>query len=74
MTPLRLTVRPQGQARARALLDARGARYEVTRVPGAVRFAIANPAGLAADEHPWAVPLGADLRRSGVPVLAYSVP
>ena len=73
-SPLRLTVRPASAARARAILRSHAAAWEERPTRGAVRFTIANPNGLHADQHPWAAPLGAALRRSRVEVLAYIVP
>jgi hypothetical protein len=71
---LRLTVRPAGEAAARALLDGHGASYTVARSADRVAFTIANPGELPADEHPWARTLGGELRAAAVPVVAYAVP
>jgi hypothetical protein len=71
---IRLAVRPSSRARARAVLDGVGARYEVQRSRGRVAFLIANPRGLSGDEHPFAGRLPAALERAGVDTIALRVP
>jgi hypothetical protein len=71
--PLRLTVAAAGAAEAERLLRGYGARFETRRAGGQVRFVVANPRGLAADEHPFATDLARRLRDRGLPVRAFSV-
>jgi hypothetical protein len=71
--PLRVTVAAAGAAETERLLRGFGARFETRRSGGQVRFLVANPRGLAADEHPFAADLARRLRASGVPVRAFSV-
>jgi hypothetical protein len=71
--PLRLTVAAAGAAEAERLLRGYGARFETRRAGGQVRFLVANPRGLAADEHPFATDLARRLRDRGLPVRAFSV-
>jgi hypothetical protein len=71
--PLRVTVAAGGAAATERLLRGYGARFEVRRAGGQVHFLVANPRGLAADEHPFAADLARRLRASGVPVRAFSV-
>jgi len=72
--PLRLTVAPASRGAAGRVLARFGARAQVTRGGGRVTFLIANPKGLAADEHPWARRLPGALERAGVSVVAYRAP
>ncbi len=72
--PLRLTVRRASAKLARTLLARYGARFEVTVSRSRVSFTIANPRGLPADSHPFALNLARDLRRLGARVVSYSVP
>jgi hypothetical protein len=71
--PLRVTVAAGGAAATERLLRGYGASFEVRRAGGQVHFLVANPRGLAADEHPFATDLARRLRASGVPVRAFSV-
>jgi hypothetical protein len=71
--PLRVTVAAAGAADTERLLRGYGARFETHRAGGQVRFVVANPRGLAADEHPFATDLARRLRARGVPVRAFSL-
>ncbi len=71
--PIRLTVAAAGAAETERLLRGYGARFETRRSGGQVRFLVANPRGLAADEHPFATDLARRLRDRGVPVRAFSL-
>jgi hypothetical protein len=71
--PLRVTVAADGAAATERLLRRFGARFEVRRAGGQVHFVVANPRGLAADEHPFAADLARTLRASGVKVRAFSL-
>jgi hypothetical protein len=71
--PLRLTVAAAGAAEAERLLRGYGARFETRRAGGQVRFLVANPRGLAADEHPFATDLARRLRDRRLPVRAFSL-
>ncbi|HEV3464615.1 MAG TPA: M14 family zinc carboxypeptidase [Actinomycetota bacterium] len=71
--PLRVTVAASGAAETERLLRGYGARYETRRAGGQVRFLVANPRGLTADEHPFATRLAQRLRDQGVPVRAFSL-
>ncbi|HEV2870171.1 MAG TPA: hypothetical protein VG409_02020, partial [Actinomycetota bacterium] len=71
--PIRLTVAAAGAAEADRLLRGYGARFETRRSGGQVRILVANPRGLAADEHPFATDLARRLRDRGVPVRAFSL-
>ena len=71
--PLRVSVAAAGAAATERLLRGFGARFEVRRAGGQVHFLVANPRGLAADEHPFAADLARRLRTEGVPVRAFSV-
>jgi len=71
--PLRVTVAAGGAAATERLLGGYGARFEARRSGGQVQFLVANPRGLAADEHPFAADLARRLRTSGVPVRAFSL-
>jgi hypothetical protein len=71
--PIRLTVADAGAAETERLLRGYGARFETRRSGGQVRFLVANPRGLAADEHPFATDLARRLRDRGVPVRAFSL-
>jgi hypothetical protein len=71
--PIRLTVAASGAAEAERLLRGFGARFETRRAGGQVRFLVANPRGLAADEHPFAADLARRLRAANLPVRAFSV-
>src|SRR4029450_1746034 len=69
----RVTVASSGAAATERLLRGFGARFEVRRSGGQAHFLVANPRGLAADEHPFAADLARRLRASGVTVRAFSV-
>jgi hypothetical protein len=71
--PLRVTVAASGAPATERLLRGFGARFEVRRSGGQVHFLVANPRGLAADEHPFAADLARNLRASGVKVRAFSL-
>jgi hypothetical protein len=72
--PVELTVRA-GSARAAERVLARfGATAETVRADGRVTFRIANPEGLAGDQHPWARSLPRALERADVAVVALQVP
>jgi hypothetical protein len=62
-----------GAAETERLLRGYGARFETRRSGGQVRFLVANPRGLAADEHPFATDLARRLRERGPPVRAFSL-
>jgi hypothetical protein len=67
-TALTLSVQPAGEAAARALLDARRLRYDVSRDTGLVTFKVH-----ARSEDPaWLQPLAAELQRSNVPVVLFN--
>jgi hypothetical protein len=70
---IRVTVTAAGAAATERLLRGYGASFEVRRAGGQVRFLVANPRGLAADEHPFAADLARRLRDRGVPVRAFSM-
>jgi Zinc carboxypeptidase len=71
--PLRVTVAASGAAETERLLRGFGARFETRRAAGQVRFAVANPRGLAADEHPFVAELARQLRARNLPVRAFSL-
>ncbi len=71
--PIRVTVAAAGAAETERLLRGYGARFETRRAGGQVHFLVANPRGLAADEHPFATDLARRLRDRGVPVRAFSM-
>jgi hypothetical protein len=71
--PVRVTVAAAGAAETERLLRGYGARFETRRADGQVYFLVANPRGLAADEHPFATDLARRLRDRGVPVRAFSM-
>ena len=62
-----------GAAETERLLRGYGARFETRRAGDQVYFLVANPRGLAADEHPFATDLARRLRDRGVPVRAFSM-
>jgi hypothetical protein len=62
-----------GAAETQRLLRGYGARFETRRAGGQVHFVVANPRGLAADEHPFATDLARRLREEGAPVRAFSL-
>ena len=72
--PLRVTVRPGSEALVAGLLSRYRAAYEVRRAPGKVRFLVANPGGLSADQHPFALDLARELRAAGAEVVALKLP
>jgi hypothetical protein len=69
---IRLTIAAGGEPVATALLDQFGARYDVERWSGRVRYSIANPRELSLEEHPWAIELLARLRARGVHLFGIS--
>jgi hypothetical protein len=71
--PIRVTVAAGGAAATERLLRGYGARFETRRSRGQVRFLVANPRGLAADEHPFALDLARQLRAANLPVRAFSM-
>jgi hypothetical protein len=71
--PIRVTVAASGAAATERLLRGYGARFEARRAGGQVRFLVANPRGLAADEHPFAADLARRLHAGNLPVRAFSV-
>ena len=71
--PIRVTVAAAGAAETERLLRGYGARFETRRAGGQVHFLVANPRGLAADEHPFATDLARRLRDRGLPVRAFSL-
>jgi hypothetical protein len=71
--PLRITVGASGVAETERLLRGYGARFEVRRAGGQVRFLVANPGGLGIDEHPFAADLARHLRAANLPVRAFSL-
>jgi Zinc carboxypeptidase len=71
--PIRVTVAASGAAATERLLRGYGARFEAHRAGGQVRFLVANPRGLAADEHPFAADLARRLQAGNLPVRAFSV-
>jgi hypothetical protein len=71
--PIRVTVASSGAAATERLLRGYGARFEAHRAGGQVRFLVANPRGLAADEHPFAADLARRLHAGNLPVRAFSV-
>jgi hypothetical protein len=71
---LRLVVRARGERAARRVLARHDASYTVARRGGRVAFRIANPGELAADEHPYARALPAELQAAGVPVVLFRAP
>jgi hypothetical protein len=71
--PFRVTVAAAGAAETERLLRGYGARLETRRAGGQVHFLVANPRGLAADEHPFATDLARRLRDRGLPVRAFSL-
>jgi Zinc carboxypeptidase len=71
--PIRVTVASSGAAATERLLRGYGARFEAHRSGGQVRFLVANPHGLAADEHPFAADLARRLHAGNLPVRAFSV-
>jgi Zinc carboxypeptidase len=71
--PIRVTVASSGAAATERLLRGYGARFEAHRSGGQVRFLVANPRGLAADEHPFAADLARRLHAGNLPVRAFSV-
>jgi len=71
--PLRVTVAASGAAETERLLRGFGARFETRRAAGQVHFAVANPRGLAADEHPFVAELARQLRARNLPVRAFSL-
>jgi hypothetical protein len=73
-SPIRLTVRSGSAASAERLIRSYRARYVVKRSPGKVAFLLANPKGLAADEHPFAGALAEDLFESNIRVVAFVAP
>jgi Zinc carboxypeptidase len=73
-SPLRLSVDRASVESARTILGRYGASYTLRTSGNKARFLIANPAGLSAEEHPYAAPLLTDLLATGVRVIAYRVP
>jgi hypothetical protein len=71
--PLRVTVAASGAAETERLLRGFGARFETRRADGQVHFVVANPRGLAADEHPFVAELARQLRARNLPVRALSL-
>ncbi len=71
---LRLTVPDDDRTVAASMLRRHGARFIVRRAGGRSRFTIENPDELSYEEHPWAIQFSLELRRSGIDVLAFSVP
>ena len=71
---IRLAVSPATAPAAQEVLDGFGASYSVQRSPGRVGYVIANPEGLAADEHPFARLLPAALEDAGVQTIALRMP
>ena len=73
-SPLRLSVSPLSVEAARAVLARYGATYTLRQSANKATFLIANPSGLSAEEHSYAMKLPQDLLAAGVHVLAYSAP
>ena len=71
---IRLAVSPATAPAAQEVLDGFDASYSVQRSPGRVGYVIANPEGLAADEHPFARLLPAALEDAGVQTVALRMP
>jgi hypothetical protein len=71
---IRLAVRPRSAAAAEQVLDGFGADYSIDRSPARVGYVIANPEGLAAEEHPFARRLPAALEDAGVKTIALRAP
>ena len=71
---IRVSVAPSDAAAAEAVLSGYGPAVQRHRSPGKVAFTVANPRGLAADEHPFAKAIPGDLRRGGVEVEVFSAP
>jgi hypothetical protein len=71
---MRLAVPDEDRADAEGLLRRHDARFRVRTDDGRSRFTIANPGELSYEEHPWAIRFALELRRSGIDVLAFSVP
>ena len=72
--PVRLTVAPADAARAAAVLDRAGLRYERRPATGSVGFAIANPGELDADQISWLDGVLRGLRAGGITPLAFRAP
>jgi Zinc carboxypeptidase len=73
-SPIRLSVRPASASRAERIVGRFTDDYLVRSSRGRVSFVIANRQGLSGDEHPFALKLGRAVARSGVRVIAYSLP
>jgi len=71
---IRVSVAPSDADAAEAVLSGYGPTVQRRRLPGKVAFTIANPRGLAADEHPFATAIPRDLRRGGVDVEVFAAP
>jgi hypothetical protein len=72
-SPIRVSVRPSSAERAREQVERYTDNYVVQRSPGHVTFVLANPRGLTAEEHPFAVELAEDVAESGVELVAFSM-
>lgn len=73
-SPIRVSVKPLSAARTQALVERYTHSYVVQRSPTHVSFAIANPRGLSAEQHPFAGLLAQDVAGSGVALVAFSAP
>ncbi|GIH91828.1 hypothetical protein Psi01_24580 [Planobispora siamensis] len=74
-SPIRITVPAARKAEVAEILTGYGATWTEQPAPGgAVRFVVANPSGLSADEHPWAARLPAALRTANITPLAVTLP
>jgi hypothetical protein len=71
---IRLSVHQRDADAARALIRRYTTDYTVAKATGKVTLLIANPNGLAADEHPYIGLLSQDLVDAGISPVALRVP
>jgi hypothetical protein len=71
-SPWRVWVSPADVGTTRSLLGQYGAQFDEVPAAGKVLFLVANPEGLAFEEHPYAARLLRDLQRVGVEVAGFS--
>jgi hypothetical protein len=73
-SPIRISVERRSARATRALIARYTERFLVQRADGEVTFVIANPRGLAADQHPFAMLLAKDVSKAGIDPIAFRAP
>jgi hypothetical protein len=73
-SPIRVTVRSADASRTADLLRSLGARWVERRSGGLTLYAIDNPQGLSAEQHPWSGRLPTMLRNAGVTPVSAIIP